>query len=264
MDSGSCTAGAAAGAVPCAGVFTAAGTGAFSGCSAGVDTTTGSMVGIALAGGCWLIGTGAGAEDGWTRTLAKGSPSSSITLTAGSAVPDCATTCAGVFCLSDLCRKKLVKPVFSGLGAGAFTGSSTGISIRGRALSAGMAATVSRGRFGSLTGFSGSGSSSYLGRSRCFSIKAPTVSRSATISSTTNSTVKMIIDAILENTATAPWPKAPEITPPHFKATPSFHMAGMIPIEEAYASFTSSMWHNVPSSTGSSSALVTRKVTGRP
>ena len=90
------------------------------------------------------------------------------------------------------------------------------------------------------------------------------MSRSATISSTTNSTVKMIIDAILENTATAPWPKAPEITPPHFKATPSFHMAGMIPIEEAYASFTSSMWHNVPSSTGSSSALVTRKVTGRP
>ena len=64
----------------------------------------------------------------------------------------------------------------------------------------------------------------------------------------------MIIDAILENTATDPWPSAPEITPPHFKATPSFHMAGMIPIEEAYASFTSSMWHNVPSSTGSSSA----------
>ena len=90
------------------------------------------------------------------------------------------------------------------------------------------------------------------------------MSRSATISSTTNSTVKMIIDAILENTATDPWPSAPEITPPHFKATPSFHMAGMIPIEEAYASFTSSMWHNVPSSTGSSSALVTRKVTGRP
>ena len=250
--------------MPCAGGFTATGTWAFSGCSAGVDTTTGSMVGMALTGGCWPMGTGAGAGDGWTRALAKGSPSSSITLTTGSAVPDCATTCAGVFCLSDLCRKKLVKPVFSGLGAGAFTGSSTGISIRDRALSAGMAATVSCGRFASLTGFSGSGSSSYLGRSRCFSIKAPTVSRSATISSTTNSTVKMIIDAILENTATDPWPSAPEITPPHFKATPSFHMAGMIPIEEAYASFTSSMWHNVPSSTGSSSALVTRRVTGRP
>ena len=190
------------------------------------------MVGIALAGSGPPMGLGTG---GTGFLTAKGSPSSY-----GSAGVCAEITCAGVFWASERCRKKLVKPGLSALAglAGALTGSSTGMSICAWECSAGIAA-VSRPRLAGLAGRSGSSSCSYWGRSRCFSISAPTVSRSATISSTTNSTVKIMTEAILEKTATDPCANAPEITPPQCRAVPSFHSAGMIPMEEAYASFTS-------------------------
>ena len=128
-----------------------------------------------------------------------------------------------------------MKPGLSALAglAGALTGSSTGMSICARACSAGMAATVSRVCFAARAGRSGSSSYSYWGRSRCFSISAPTVRRRAAMASSTNSTVKIMTEAILENTATEPWARAPEITPPQCSAVPSFQSAGMMPMEEA-------------------------------
>ena len=45
-------------------------------------------------------------------------------------------------------------------------------------------------------------------------MRAPTVSRRATISMTTNSTVKMMTEGSMENTATEPSAKMPDTAPP--------------------------------------------------
>ena len=173
------------------------------------------------------------------------------------------STWSGVRCWSDLWRKKPVNRLDSFLGGGRAGSSSRGMSITGRGLASvrrfGGAVSTTR-----MWGFSSSGSSSYLGRLRCFSISAPAVSRRDTITSTTSRAVNTMIEATLENTFTEPSARAPEIAPPEVNAVPVVQKVFSTPAEEGNSTLHSTMWHRAPSSTGTSRVQMTRNCTGRP
>ena len=113
-------------------------------------------------------------------------------------------------------------------------------------------------------GRSSSGSSSYWGRLRFFSMMAPRVSRRATISSTTRMAVKRIRDATREKTATDPTASAPERTPPDVMARPLLQRTFKMPTPEVNSSLQATMWARDPAKRGISMAQVTRRRTGRP
>ena len=119
---------------------------------------------------------------------------------------------------------------------------------------------------GALPPFRGgsSGSSSYWGRLRFFSIMAPRVSRRATISSTTRMAVKRIREATREKTATDPTASAPERTPPDVMARPLLQRTFKMPTPEVNSSLQATMWARDPAKRGISIAQVTRRRTGRP
>jgi hypothetical protein len=82
--------------------------------------------------------------------------------------------------------------------------------------------------------------------------------------STTNSAVKMMMEATLENTATAPTARAPDTAPPDCSSVPVVHSVRMAAREGCVTVVLKAMWHKEPKSTGSSSVQVTRSRTGRP
>ena len=226
------------------------------GCAAGTCAGT-------EAGTGWAAGTSGFAAAGWLPSVSSWS---------------------GVFWLSDFGRKNPPsRPLrFSGRGlssagmAGAafvFSGAA-GSSSRGKSIC--TFPSVRRRGWGSmgvrrtpsfparLADLGSSGSSSYWGRLRFFSIRAPRVSRRATINSALVTTARMMAAPTFVKPVSPPIASSPESTPPDSQASPVSQSVGNSRTVVIIVSLHHAKWPSAPAKRGKSMAQVTRSRTGRP